>query len=164
MLVSPNDRNISRVTSLVVQDTTPLIGIQDERDENFEAYVLLDIVAQPLSGCTIPVPISIDIKPGSYPNSINLSSKGVVPVAIITTPGFDAGTVDIDTVKFADASPLRSGLEDVDGDGDIDMILHFDTQALKLDRTSTSARLTALTTGGTPIEGTDSLRIIPSRR
>ena len=35
-----------------------------------------------------------DIKPGSNPNSINLGSGGVVPVAILTTATFDAADVD----------------------------------------------------------------------
>ena len=39
-------------------------------------------------------------KPGSYPNSIDLISKGVIPVAILTTEDFDATTVDFLSVKF----------------------------------------------------------------
>jgi len=42
--------------------------------------------------------VEIDIKPGSYPNSINLDSGRVVPVAILTTPDFDASIVDPGTV------------------------------------------------------------------
>jgi len=34
--------------------------------------------------------VAIDIKPGSDPNAINPNSKGVIPVAILTTPEFDA--------------------------------------------------------------------------
>lgn len=33
-----------------------------------------------------PFPVSIDIKPGSDPNSINLGSRGVIPVPMLTTP------------------------------------------------------------------------------
>ena len=36
--------------------------------------------------------VAIDIKPGSYPNSINLKSNGKVPVAILSSPTFDATT------------------------------------------------------------------------
>jgi len=46
------------------------------------------------------LPVEIDIKPGSYPNSINPNSNGVIPVAILTTPSFDATTVDPLSVKF----------------------------------------------------------------
>jgi hypothetical protein len=103
----------------------------------------------------------IDIKPGSDPNSINLGSKGVVPVAVLTTEGFDASSVDPATVLFAGAAPLRWAMEDVDYDGDLDLIFHFKTQELGLDMSSTEATLTGQTFDGIPIEGTDTVNIVP---
>jgi hypothetical protein len=47
-----------------------------------------------------PVPVDIDIKPWSWPNSINRKSKGVVPVAILGSETFDVMTVDPTTVTF----------------------------------------------------------------
>ena len=108
-----------------------------------------------------PFPVTIDIKPCSYPNSINLKSKGVVPVAVLTTDDFDASTVDPVTVEFADASPLRWATEDVDGDGDVDLLFHFKTQELNLDENSTEATLTGDTTDGKHIKGTDTVNIVP---
>jgi hypothetical protein len=104
---------------------------------------------------------SIDIKPGSYPNSINLKSKGVVPVAVLTTDDFDASTVDPSTVEFAGASPVRWTMEDVDGDGDVDILFHFKTQELNLDENSTEAHLTGYTHGGEFIWGVDTVNIVP---
>jgi hypothetical protein len=104
----------------------------------------------------------IDIKPGSYPNSINLGSKGVVPVAILTTEDFDASTVDPATVEFADASPLHWTTEDVDGDGDVDLLFHFKTQELDdLNEDSTEAFLTGYTQAGEFIWGVDTVNIVP---
>lgn len=83
----------------------------------------------------------IDIKPGSDPNSINLRSQGVVPVALMD---FDPSILeDPNTViTFAGATVLRWAVEDVDGDGDLDVICHFRTQELvELDETSTQAGL-----------------------
>lgn len=37
--------------------------------------------------------VNIDIKPGSYPNSINLKSKGLIPVAVLTDQFFNAETL-----------------------------------------------------------------------
>jgi hypothetical protein len=105
--------------------------------------------------------VEIDIKPGSDPNSINLGSKGMVPVAVLTTNDFDASTVDPDTVVFADAEPVRSVLEDVDGDGDIDLLFHFKVQELNLDASSTEATLTGETFDETQIEGMDTVNIVP---
>lgn len=117
---------------------------------------------------TYPSPvteITIDIKPGSEPNSINLGSKGMVPVAILTTddPEFDATTVDPETVKFADAVPKRWTSEDVDEDGDIDLLFHFKIQELNLTESSEDATLTGETFEGDKITGTDSVRIVPAK-
>jgi hypothetical protein len=108
-----------------------------------------------------PIQVTVDIKPGSDPNSINLNSRGVVPVAVLTTDDFDASTVDPVTVLFAGASPLRWAMEDVDGDGDMDLLFHFKTQELGLDENSTEAILTGSTFGGQPIQGTDTVNIVP---
>lgn len=105
-----------------------------------------------------PLPISIDIKPGSFPNSINPNSKGVIPVAILTTSNFDTSTVDASTVKFGSAQAVKSSIEDVDNDGDLDMILHFNTETTGIACGQTSAILTGQTLDGIPIEGSDSIK------
>ena len=117
-----------------------------------------------------PIEVNIDIKPGSDPNSINPKSKGVIPVAILTTPDFDATTVDWTTVMFEGAIPahdlsdplvLADHQQDVDGDGDVDFVFHFRTQETGIAQGDTSATLTGQTTGGIPITGTDTVNIVP---
>ncbi|MEK6528880.1 MAG: hypothetical protein AABZ36_08380, partial [Nitrospirota bacterium] len=103
--------------------------------------------------------IDIDINPNSFPNSINIGSKGVVPVAILTTPTFDVKDVNINSVTFAGAKPVKSNLEDIDKDGDLDLILHFDTQSLNLKPTDTQAILL-----GDNIKGTDSVKILQNNK
>jgi hypothetical protein len=112
-----------------------------------------------LEECLIEV--ALDIKPGSDPNSINLRSKGVVPVAVLTTDEFDATTVDPATVSFAGAAPLRWTTEDVDCDGDLDLLFHFKTQELALTPESTDATLTGATFDGRSIQGIDAVNIVP---
>jgi len=93
-----------------------------------------------------PESVEIDIKPGSDPNSINLKSKGVVPVVLLGSEGFDATEVDASTVTFgpgeATIAHNSAHVEDVNGDGYDDMVLHFRTQELNLDETSELADLT----------------------
>jgi len=106
--------------------------------------------------------VAIDIKPGSDPNSINSMSKGVIPVAILTTEDFDAANVDPATVRFGpnQVAPIRWDYEDVDSDGDIDLSLKFDTQAVGFAPGDTEATLTGETLGGCCFWGTDSVNIV----
>ena len=108
--------------------------------------------------------VEIDVKPGSFPNSINPQGKGVIPVAILTTGTFDATGVNSTTVRFGatgtEAAPVQSALEDVDGDGDTDVILHFNTQDTGVECGDPSASLTGETLSGQPIEGSDSISMV----
>ncbi len=106
------------------------------------------------------IPVVIDIKPGSDPNTINLKSKGVTPVAVLTDEFFNAENVVIDSVLFAGVSPKKGKLEDVDNDGDLDLILHFETQDLQLTPEDIEATLTGQLTDDSLIKGTDSIKII----
>ncbi|NIS81010.1 MAG: hypothetical protein GTO14_12565 [Anaerolineales bacterium] len=105
--------------------------------------------------------VNIDIMPGSDPNTINPRSKGVIPVAILTTDTFDATTVDPDTVAFgpdgAEIVHPSGHVEDVDGDADLDLLLHFRTQETGIQCGDTEASLWGETFDGTPIEGSDSI-------
>jgi hypothetical protein len=121
--------------------------------------------------------IPFDIKPGSDPNSVNLKSKGVLPLAILSTDSFDVRDVDIDTLLFGDPlllenggtalSPLRYAFEDVSDDGLIDLSLKFSIPALvdydALGPDSIAGLLTGELWDGTRLEGADSIRIVPSK-
>jgi hypothetical protein len=85
-----------------------------------------------ISRTIILVTVEIDIKPGSYPNSINPKSRGVIPVAILTTEDFDAKEVDPSTVALEGVLAKERGksgkygsLEDVDADGDLDLVVQI---------------------------------------
>lgn len=105
--------------------------------------------------------VDIDIKPGSFPNSINPGSNGVIPVAILTTPTFNAATVNASTVRFgangSEAAVAQSTMQDVDGDGDLDRLLHFRTQRTGITCGATAASLTGKTFNGQMFKGTDSV-------
>lgn len=111
----------------------------------------------------------VNIKPGSEPNSINLSSAGVIPVAILSLPTFDATTVDPESVLLegsgvklvGKSERLLCNQEDVNGDGMLDLICKFQTDQLQVEVGDSVAELTATTFDGTPIRGEDSVRIVP---
>lgn len=111
-----------------------------------------------------PVPVMIDIRPTTFPNSINPRSKGKIAVAILSTRSFDAATVDPTTIRFGvtgiEAAPVHSAMEDVDGDGHIDMILHFITQDTGITCGNVSASLTGAIVSGVMIAGSDSIETV----
>ena len=123
-------------------------------------------------GC---VRVEMDIKPGSDPNSINPRSMGQIPVAILTTSisdgdavDFDAGSVDPSTVTFGpgQAAPTH-GLsdpgkhrEDVDGDGDLDLVLHFDGNQTDIAEGDSQACLAGQTVSGETFFACDDVRVV----
>lgn len=124
---------------------------------------------EPLEGHPAVTTVTIDIKPGSYPNSINLSSAGVIPVAILSSATFDATTVDPTTVALAGASVKMVGKsdkhlcheEDVDSDGSIDLVCQVETVQFIIESGESTAVLEAQTYDGTNINGKDSVNIVP---
>jgi hypothetical protein len=111
--------------------------------------------------------VSIDIKPGTFPNSINSRNPGVIPVAILSTDTFDATTVDPSTVRFGvtgtEAAPVHSAIQDVNGDGKLDMVLQFATQSTGIVCGMTSAILTGKTISDQAITGADSIQTVNCR-
>ncbi len=107
---------------------------------------------------------AIDIKPGSATNPINPKSRGMIPVAILTTDSLDATMVDPATVRFgrsgSEAAVAKSAQEDVDGDGRLDLILHFRTQQTGIRCGDTSAALTGETLSGEPVLGSDAITTV----
>jgi hypothetical protein len=114
--------------------------------------------------------VGIDIKPGSTPNTINLGSKGVVPVAILSSDTFDATQVDPATVALSGAGVAVRGNgtnyltieKDVNGDGITDLEVKVETENLLPGEIQDGlAILTATTYGGQEIEGSDEITIVP---
>jgi hypothetical protein len=122
----------------------------------------LTYVAQVLSVKT-RLSEGLDIKPGSFPNSIKLTNKGVIPVALLGSATFDVSAVDYSTVEFAGDSTEAHGtvhFEDVNGDGFTDAVLHFETQETNIAAADTEACLTGELTNGVAFTACDSVRPI----
>ena len=54
-----------------------------------------------------------------------------------------------------------ASLEDVNLDGLADLVVHVSTEALELAEGDAEAVLEGMTFDGTPIQGTDSIRVVP---
>lgn len=89
-----------------------------------------------------PAAARLDIKPGSFPNSIKLSNQGVIPVALLGGASFDVTAVDYGTVAFAgDDTEAHATVHfgDVNGDGFTDAVLHYETQQTNIQFGDTQA-------------------------
>jgi len=102
------------------------------------------------------VPVTIDIKPGGYPNPINPNSAGLTPVALLGSATFDVASVDTGTVTFHPMGrceqavpPKRLAFTDVNNDGYTDILFHFKTRDVGFQPGDTAACLhgTLLETG-----------------
>ena len=164
---------------------TLAIGINDHGDI-VGLYQDANKVLHGFLATAMAVHVFVDIKPGGCPNPFNVGALGVLPVAILGTASFDVTTVDPASVRLQGVPALRSALEDVatpftgplvnaascssaGPDGFLDLVLHFDDQAVSaalgsatdgqvLILTLTGNLLPAL--GGTAIKGQDVVIII----
>lgn len=125
--------------------------------------------------CPTPTPVTIDIKPGNAQNRVKLSSNGVLAVAVLSTPSFDATQFNPEMAHLNDAntpmaaacsgaSALRWSLEDENGDGLPDLVFFFSIPTLNFTLSTTAATLMAHGTSAgvlTHIMGTDSVQVVP---
>lgn len=141
----------------------PSINSDQALDVYIQDDTAVDVLILTITHC--PTAVDIDIKPASDPNSINLKNKGTIPVAILGS-SIDVTTIDQSSVRFgpASAEPVanKKSLEDVDGDGKLDLVLHFKAQETGIEKGDTEAALTGKTVDGVDFSGTDAIRTVPA--
>lgn len=135
-----------------------------------------------------PTAVAVDIKPQSCRNPLRVGARGVLPVAIVGTAGFDVRQVEPNSLRLEGVTPLRSSVEDVatpffpftgkrgpfdctdeGADGFADLTLKFDSQQVAAalgpvaDGQVRVLRVTGALRpefGGTPIIGEDVVVIL----
>ena len=122
--------------------------------------------------------VGVDIKPGGNNNPVNLKSKGVIPIAILSNVDFDATAIDLASLGIGDGTDpdtpvatrpngtYQANEKDVDGDGLIDLVVH-----VRVDELVANGDLTAATTslgvrgflgdGCTNFFGEDAVTVVP---
>ena len=134
--------------------------------------ILLTLGVSPVYAADCPqpgdmIPVTIDVKPGSYPNPVNLKSEGLVPVALLGSGTFDVYNVDPGTIEFHPmgrceqvVAPVRYAFEDVNQDGYVDTVFHFKTQEAGFQAGDTEACLHGNLNSGQHFCGHDTIVII----
>lgn len=149
----------------------------NELNEDGEVHCLVEflagdaVIGEQTIWITVRREAAIDIKPGSFPNSINPSrTRGVIPVAVLGSEEFDV--MDIDTFSLAFGplgappahnvgNPPEPGhLEDVNGDGFTDLVTHHIAGETGIASGDTEACLTGKTLDGINFQGCDSVRTV----
>ena len=150
-----------------LQASAPIFSDELIREALFpvliQAFVAHPPIQQQVATAAVATAVDIDIKPGSDPNAVNPRSKGAIPVAVLGSVDFDATLVDFSTIAFGpgEAPPVHDGhVEDVNGDGFVDLILHFNTQETGIQCGDIEATLTGETFGGQPITGSDAINTV----
>lgn len=102
--------------------------------------------------CHPHTPVVIDVKPGDSITKINLSARGLLPVAVLSTDTFDASLFSTEMAHLSDAGTamgcegaeaVRWNYSDVNGDGLLDLVFFFRVQDLDLTPDSMAVMLMA---------------------
>jgi hypothetical protein len=139
------------------------------------ALIISGIVAPVVQPPTPPappavLPIGIDIRPGvDRIARVDPKSRGVIPVALLSSEGFDARMVDPGSVRFGptgkEATALRCTKRgiDVNHDRARDMVCIFDNQATRFDPSHDKGKITGII-AGKQFQGEGWLKVIPVKR
>ena len=115
-----------------------------------------------------PVLVSVDVRPKKDANRINPNSTKNINVAIFSVNGFDATTVDANTVRFGatgtEAAPVHVAIRDVNGDGHLDMVLRFQIPDTGIKCGDTSASLTGQISNGLSIIGSSPIKTVQCKQ
>jgi hypothetical protein len=118
--------------------------------------------------------VEIDIKPGSYPNSVNFNGSGVIPVAFLGSADFDVSTIDPTTLTLEGLAVLtkkngkpQCSLEDTSGanmpygkpDGYLDLVCKFEDSDIDIAPGNGYASISGYLYDGTEITGIDEISV-----
>src|SRR5262245_16503349 len=105
------------------------------------------------------IQVAIDPMPADAKKIVDLGRDEAIEVAVLGSADLDVRSIDPVSLRFAGAPIAKDvagethRLDDVNGDGMIDLVVRFATKRLRLDETMTTAELTGKTWDGTAVDG-----------
>jgi hypothetical protein len=113
--------------------------------------------------------VTIDVLPETFPNVVTLGAGGRLPVAILSTAGFDATRIVPGSLRLASATTyggadhpadVQASEEDVNGDGRLDLLVEFRLDRLRLTPGDIVVDLWGHTSRGGLFTGSDLVDIV----
>jgi hypothetical protein len=113
--------------------------------------------------------VTIDVLPETFPNIVTLGAGGRLPVAIMSTAGFDAAEIVPGSLRMASATEyggadhpadIRASVVDVNGDGRADLLVEFRLDRLRLTPGDIVADVWGQTRSGGLFGGSDLVEIV----
>jgi hypothetical protein len=145
-LAKPTVTGTLVATATISTTSTDTNNANNSAQYTTEAYRSVTIVIKPVEGAVKKV-----------------TNSGVIPVAILSVPGFDATKVAVGTICFGDSgAPAerdcteahgKAHVQDIDRDGDLDVLLHYEVKATGIDKGDTTACLIGRLKDGSGIYG-----------
>ncbi|MCX6376351.1 MAG: right-handed parallel beta-helix repeat-containing protein [Armatimonadetes bacterium] len=136
---------------------TDLDGNPRPIDGNIDGLAVTDIGAYEVA----PLRVLVDVLPGDSTNRIQLQPNRMITVAILGTPEFDARSINPVSVLFGPGAAVeahgRGHWEDANGDGRIDLILHFRCEETGIQPGDTTVSLSGRLVSGAPFTGSDTI-------
>src|SRR5262245_9408147 len=114
--------------------------------------------------------VTIDVLPGESRNLVDTDSGEPVAVAILGSSELDAERIDPVSLRLLGAPIVKSDagaehlLEDVNGDGALDLVVWFSPHDLRLSDSDTTAVLFGTTRDGVRLSGRDAIRTLTAER
>lgn len=163
LTISGANENTSTYLPANFDERVDKIYVVTTTEQTIDEFIMDDLTYT-ISG---EIDVNIDIMPNDT-DTVNLKSKGLLPVGILGASEFDVTAIDPATVKIGDVgivengSKLQVGYEDINIDGYMDMVCKFSIPALiaggELDAATTGLTITGdLLDDGGQFTGTDDI-------